>query len=147
MTLRITVAAKLLVLALAVYAYTGCRDEHPGIVPVSGTVTIDGKPLTMGEVRILAANQRPAIGRVKPDGSFTLSCFKLNDGAPTGKHLATVTAVESIDERSRRWHAPKRYANEIDSNLRVTIDGPTDNLKIELTWAGSNQSGPYVEKF
>jgi hypothetical protein len=110
-------------------------------------VTIDGKPLTMGEVRILATNHRPAIGRIKADGSFTLSCFELDDGAPTGKHLATVTAVESIDEHSRRWHAPKRYANKIDSDLRVGIDGPTDNLTIELTWAGSKQSGPFVEKF
>ncbi len=145
--LRITLASQALVLMAALGACVGCQKKHPGLVPVSGTVTLDGKLLTMGEVRILATNHRPAIGRIKSDGSFTLSCFDLNDGAPTGNHLATVTAVELIDERSRRWHAPKRYANEIDSNLRVTIDGPTNNLRIELTWEGSNQSGPYVEKF
>src|SRR5262249_26809760 len=128
MTLGISSGAQAFVLLLALSACSGCGAKHPGLVPVSGTVTIDGKPLDMGEVRILTTNQRPAIGRINPDGSFRLSCFELHDGAPTGKHLASVTAVESIDEHSRRWHAPMRYANKIDSNLWVTIDGPTDDL-------------------
>jgi hypothetical protein len=147
MMLRITPVPKALVLVAVFGACLGCRAKHPGLVPVSGTVTIDGQPLTMGEVRILATNHRPAIGRIKSDGSFTLSCFDLNDGAPTGKHRATVTAVEAIDEHSRRWHAPMKYASKLDSDLWVTIDGPTDALKIELTWAGSKQSGPFVEKY
>ncbi len=147
MMLRNTLAPKVLVLVAAFGACLGCQGKHPGLVPVTGTVTIDGKPLTMGEVRILAANHRPAIGRINPDGSFTLSSFELNDGAPAGKHLATVTAVESIDEHSRRWHAPKKYANKLDSDLWVTIDKPTDDLRIELMWVGSKQSGPFVEKY
>ncbi|MCO6043278.1 hypothetical protein NG895_05110 [Aeoliella sp. ICT_H6.2] len=132
---------------MALSVCLGCGDKHEGIVPVSGTVTIDGQPLTIGQVRILAKDHRAAMGRIQPDGSFTMSCFELSDGAPIGTHLATVSAVESINERSNRWHAPKKYANKVSSDLWVTIDGPTDDLKIELTWADSKQSGPFVDKF
>lgn len=125
----------------------GCGPKHPGLVTVSGVVTIDGEPVTLGQVKLSPNGKRAAVGRIGTDGSFSLSSFELNDGAPVGKHLATVTAVESVNERSNRWHAPKRYGSEADADLWVTIEGPTDDLKIELTWEGSKHDGPYVDKF
>ncbi len=132
-----------LLLAVAV----GCGEKHPGIVPVSGRVTIDGKPLTVGQVRVSPAGHRPSLGAIDKTGRFTLSCFEIGDGVPTGTHLATISAIEPIDERSNRWHAPKEYANSVSSGVWVDITGPTDDLQIELTWAGSKQSGPFVDKF
>lgn len=125
---------------------TGC-NKHPGIVPVSGTVTIDGQPVPAGQVSVSAEGQRAAVGKIGPDGRFTLSSFELNDGAPTGTHPVTVSAVEGVTEQSNRWHAPKKYANSVTSGLQVTIDGPTDNLEIKLTWEGSGHDGPFVDKF
>ena len=127
-------------------ASTGC-NKHPGIVPVSGIVTIDGQPVPVGQVAVSPAGQRAAVGKISPDGRFTLSCFELNDGAPTGTHPVTVSAVEQVNEQSNRWHAPKKYANKVSSGLQVTIDGPTDNLEIKLTWEGSDHDGPFVDKF
>jgi len=128
-------------------AATGCGSKHPRLVPVSGKVTIDGQPLTIGQVKLSPGDHRAAVGRIGEDGSFTMSCFELNDGAPTGTHLVTVTAVEQLTERSNRWHAPMRYANQSQADLWATIDGPTDDLKIELTWKVSKHDGPYVDKF
>ncbi|WP_442482210.1 hypothetical protein [Aeoliella sp. SH292] len=133
--------------ALMLIGFTGCGGSHPGIVPVKGKVTIDGKPVTTGQVYVYAEGQRPATGKIQQDGTFQLSSFAFNDGAPTGTHLATVSAVEGVDDRTNRWHAPKKYASETSSELWVTIDGPTDDLNIELTWNGSGQSAPYVDKF
>ena len=110
-------------------------------------VTIDGQPLTVGQVSVSPQGTRSAIGRLDAEGRFTLSSYEIGDGAPIGTHAATVTAVEGIDERSNRWHAPKKYANKVSAGLWVTIDGPTDDLKIELTWEGSGHDGPYVDKF
>ena len=124
----------------------GC-GKHPGIVPVSGVVTIDGQPVPAGQVTVSAKGHRAAIGKIGSDGSFTLSCFEVGDGAPIGTHIATVTAVKQRTENSNRWYAPKKYANQSSSGLWVTIDGPTDNLKIELTWAGSGRNAPFVDKF
>ncbi|WP_145247767.1 hypothetical protein [Aeoliella mucimassa] len=138
---------KVAVCVAVLFVCVGCQDKHPEIVPVSGKVTIDGQPLTVGQVKILANDRRTAQATIQSDGTFKMSCYELNDGAPVGTHLAIVSAVESIDERSNRWHAPKRYANKISSELWVTIDGPTDDLEIKLTWDGDKNSGPFVDKF
>lgn len=131
----------------ALSALMGCGNKHPGLVPVSGTVTIDGKPVPIGQVKLSPEGHRAAVGRIEKDGRFKLTCFELYDGAPTGTHRATVTAVEQVNEQSNRWHAPMKYANEAMTDLSVTIKGPTDDLKIELTWEGSEHDGPFIDRF
>ncbi|WP_425395562.1 hypothetical protein [Aeoliella sp.] len=131
-------------LSLAVLA--GCGDNR-GLVPVSGTVTIDGKPLTVGQVMVSPEGHRQSIGPLDDQGRFTLTCYEKGDGAPVGTFPVAVMAVEQISERELRWHAPRKYANELKSGITATIDGPTDDLKIELSWDGSRQKGPFVEKF
>jgi hypothetical protein len=131
---------------LGLLTVAGCNSSREGIVPVSGQVTIDGQPLTRGQITVMPEGHRASIGKIASDGRFTLSCFEAGDGAPVGQHIATITAVESVNDRSNRWHAPKEYANKA-TGVWVIIDGPTEDLKIELTWAGSKQKGPFVEKF
>lgn len=126
---------------------TGCGARHEGIVPVSGIVTIDGQPLTHGQIIVHPEGHRACQSHIGSDGRFRLTCFKLYDGAPVGTHVATILSVESLSETSRKWHAPKSYASEASSGLWVTIDGPTDDLKIELSWKDSKEKAPYVENF
>lgn len=138
--------APALVALICLVALAGCNRGHPGIVPVSGQVTIDGKPVTCGQIMVYPEGHRAAIGKLEADGRFTLSCFEIGDGAPMGQHIATVTAVEPLGEHANRWHAPKTYANKA-TGVWVAIDGPTQDLKVELTWAGEKQQGPFVDKF
>ncbi len=132
------------VLALGI---TGCGEEHPGIVPVSGVVMIDGQPLKAGQVQITPQGHRASVGKIEKDGKFRLSCYELYDGVLVGTHAATVTAVQQVDERSNRWFAPKKYATRATAELWVTIDGPTDDLQLELTWEGSKHTEPFVDRF
>jgi hypothetical protein len=127
-------------------AMSGCQKAHPDIVPVSGRITIDGKPLAHGQIIVLPEGRRAAAATIESDGHFTLSCFEPGDGAPLGQHIATITAVESMGEHANRWHAPKKYANRA-TGVWVNIEGPTDDLKVDLTWAGSKEKAPFVEKF
>ncbi|MEQ8211383.1 MAG: carboxypeptidase-like regulatory domain-containing protein [Lacipirellulaceae bacterium] len=136
----------LLLFILAGLSSSGC-NEHPELVPVSGTVTIDGKPVPIGQVKISTPGHRAAVGSIDKNGKFALTSYKLNDGAPIGTHRVTVTAVEQLTETSNRWHAPIEYANQVATDLEVTIDGPTDSLNIELTWEGSDHDGPYIDRF
>jgi hypothetical protein len=126
-----------------VLATVGCSDGRPERVPVSGTVLIDGKPLTKGSIMVIPSGQRPAGGSIGPDGRFMLSCYEINDGVVPGTHAVTVQATEHISERETRWLTPKKYGDAKASGLTVTIDGPTDDLKIELTWDGKQ---PFVER-
>lgn len=133
-------AALLSLLGAAVL--TGCSDGRPARAPVSGQVLIDGQPLTCGYLRLIPTDTRPAGGRIGPDGRFQLGCFEKQDGSPLGTHKVTVIAQEVLDSHRMRWHAPKKYIDAETSGLTATIDGPTDSLTIELTWAGGK---PFVE--
>jgi hypothetical protein len=123
--------------AAALLALAGCGDGGPKIVPVSGTVTVDGRPLSYGHVQVMPAGWRPASGRLDGSGRFTLTTTAPNDGCAVGTHPVVVLAGESINEDTMKWHAPSKYADASTSNLTVTITGPTDDLKIELKSDGS----------
>lgn len=138
-------APTLAVTVVGLMALTGCGDDK-GLVPVSGTVTIDGKPLTTGQVMVSPEGHRPSVGPLDEQGRFQLTCYEKGDGAIPGTYAASVMAVEQIGERELRWYAPKKYASNVSSGLTVTIDGPTDDLNIALTWDGSRHTGPFVER-
>jgi hypothetical protein len=122
----------------------GCGDGKPTRVPVAGTVLIDGAPVTHGSIMFIPTAGRPAGGGIDAEGRFTLTCYELNDGATPGVHRVKVTAIEPIGERSNRWHAPKKYADEKTSGIEVEITEPVDDLKIELTWEGGK---PFVDRW
>lgn len=120
----------------------GCGGG-PKVVPVSGVVLIDGQPLTKGSVQVMPAGHRAAAGTLGPDGRFTLTTHAEGDGCVTGMHPVRVVGHENVGATDLRWLAPKKYATPEESNLTVRIDGPTKDLKIELTWAGGK---PFIEK-
>lgn len=130
------------VVALVLLA-TGCNNG-PEIVPVSGQVFIDGKPLTHGFIQVAPKGFRAASGKIGADGRFTLTTEQKGDGCLVGTHPVAIIATESINPSSQRWHAPKKYQDFKTSNLTVSITGPTDSLKIELTWDGGK---PFVQHF
>lgn len=132
-----TSPAWLLAILVSCVLTSGCSDDgRPKVVPISGQVLIDGKPLTHGFIRIVPADARPASGEIGTDGRFTLKTFEDDDGAVTGVHLVAIMAVEYLSESDIRWHAPEEYSQHETSGLTVDIEGPTDSLIIELSWDG-----------
>jgi hypothetical protein len=121
----------------------GCSDGKPTRVPVSGTVLLDGKPLTMGSVQFVPAGARPSGGGINKEGRFVLSCYEQGDGAVVGPHRVRVTAAHNLSETSLRWDAPKMYSDIATSGLKVDVDGPTDSIVINLSWNGGK---PFVER-
>jgi hypothetical protein len=126
---RLTAGAAL---AAVLVALTGCGSGGPKIVPVSGIVLIDGHPLTYGHIQVLPDGWRPASGRIGADGRFTLTTTASNVGCAVGTHPVAILAGESLTPETMKWHAPQKYADITTSDLKVTITGPTDDLKIEL---------------
>lgn len=124
----------------------GCGDGRPARVPISGTVLVDGKPLTTRAVMFVHRDSRPSSGMIGSNGRFQLPCFEIGDGAVPGKHRVQVTASQAIDERSNHWFAPKKYADTNTSGLEVEITKPRNDVTIELTWEGSGQKGPFVDR-
>jgi hypothetical protein len=138
--LSLLLAAGMLTLA------SGCGSNGPRPVAVSGVVMIDGKPLSAGFIRVVPDGGRPSDSRIGPDGRFTLGCLAKDDGCLIGTHKVEVSGFEDLSPTRRRWLVPKKYASAGTSGLRITIDKPTDALRIDLTWVGSPERGPFVEE-
>jgi len=121
----------LIFLALCSTAIHGC-DSGPKLVQVSGIVLIDGKPLPLGFVQVAPADYRAASAKINPDGTFTLTTNEPNDGCVKGTHPVAIIALEPLGPSAQKWHAP------------ITVDKPTKDLKIEITWSGGK---PFLDKF
>jgi hypothetical protein len=85
-------------MATAVVLLIGCGDGRLPRRPVSGSVTVDGKPAggalvvlhpVAGSVADEAAKLRPT-GTCDRDGTFVLGTWELADGVPAGRWKATV---------------------------------------------------------
>jgi hypothetical protein len=130
----------LLLFCLIVLA--GC-DNRPTRVPVSGIVTVDGQPLSRGNIKFVPKDGRPSAGSIGPDGRFTLTCYDGNDGALLGTHRVQVAANRIISDSQIEWFAPPKYADFRTSGIEVPITEPVEDLKIELSSEGRKL--PYIE--
>lgn len=125
--------------AALLLAMAGC-DRGPDLIPVSGQVLIDGKPLTYGAIRLVPSVGRPAYSQLDSEGRFKLVTDEV-EGVVAGTHAVEIGAVEPISEYKNKHHAPEKYGTAATSGLTVTINEPTDDLKIELTWDGQRPPG------
>jgi hypothetical protein len=114
------------------------------MVPVAGTVTIDGKSLKRGLVTVNVKDSRPAYGKIGADGKFQLMTKVEGDGCIVGDHAVTVLSREPLGPDTMRHLIPEKYADETTSGLKMKIDGPIENYEIKLTWEGSGKKEPYV---
>jgi hypothetical protein len=123
-------------LVLALIAGCGGDVEGPPTVPVSGTLTVDGKPVSQGTVHFHPANGRPATGMVK-DGKFTLTTYTEGDGAIPGKNQVSVEVVEEVptkdgDTTVKSLILP-RYMNPATSKIQLDLRASGyKNLQIDI---------------
>jgi hypothetical protein len=99
------------------------------LVPVSGAVTLDGKPLPVGDVTFQPAaglgdaNQEVPVGKIR-DGKYELST-RGKKGAPLGKYKVVVVSNNFSGDNSPR---PRGGTNEPPKsfiNLKYTSAATT----------------------
>lgn len=129
-------------IATCIAICSGCSDGRPTRVKVSGTVLIDGQPLTKGIVQLVPNGTRPAAGKIDAQGRFTLTSYDGGDGVVLGTHRVLIAAKEAVSESQVKWLAPPKYADLKNSGLTIEITEPTEDLTIELTWNGGK---PFVQ--
>jgi hypothetical protein len=118
------------------------------VVPVSGTLTYQGKPLENYQVSFIPTDgRRAAVGITDVAGRFTLGTNDIGDGAPPGKHKVSVTfAPPSPDDSATsspvddpellpkpKVAIPKKYGNPETSGLQQEVpSGGLTDLKLDL---------------
>ena len=86
-------AALVVLLVACSLCHMGC-GRRPALAPVSGRVTLDGKPLEFGSVMIQPKAGPAARGTIQADGSFTVGTFQPGDGAIVGPATVRVACYE-----------------------------------------------------
>ncbi len=130
-------------LALIAGLLVGCGNNPLGLQPVTGTVTVDGKPAA--GVRLVfcpvnaseeAMKQRP-MGTTDEQGKYSLTTFVLGDGAPPGDYKISATWLSApkqavIDERGSVGtdRFMNKYAIPDQSGLTAKIDEDTTELPV-----------------
>lgn len=124
-----------LIVAVGFALLVGCGPSGPAMVPVSGTVTLDGTPVEGASVMLApTATGRPAQGTTDAAGKFQLTTDKPGDGAVEGEYEVTVTGVRTTgaavnpdgtsgdpSQYREEWFLPKKYARRDTSGLRQTV--------------------------
>lgn len=105
------------------------RNSPVDVFPVTGRVTFRnripvGAFVVLHPLRSALPNQARPSGFVNADGSYTLSTYTRNDGAPAGEYAVTVEwrrHVGNGDSPITSNRLPARYQKPETSGLRVTI--------------------------
>lgn len=125
---------QVLTLSATLLFVVGCGGNAHELetAPVSGTVTLDGKPLPNGFVYIVPAKGRMAKGVINQDGSFVVGTYEADDGAQVGTHNVTVVAIplgEGEKPAPGTVPIPPKYSTAKSSGLTIDVKAGEDNFK------------------
>jgi hypothetical protein len=135
-------AAKLLIGACIALASSSCaRNERVPVFPVQGKVLLHGKPLAHAFV-VFHPVERSGPGDLRPraqaenDGTFFLSTYDSEDGAPLGEYRVTVEKFKpptDADNGPPVNLLPARFARPDTSRLTARVhEGSNDLPPFEL---------------
>lgn len=137
-----------LALSLGLSWVVGCGKSGPQIVPVSGTVTLDGNPIDKAGVMFIPDTGRPATGVTDPQGHFTLTTAPDGNGAEVGKYQVTVSlkkisgvaadangleAGPATGPIKEEYIVPQKYSDPKTSGITVEVKSGMEQVKLELT--------------
>lgn len=127
--------------ACLVTMLTGCGSD---LSSVTGTLTLDGRPLAGGEtvgVTVLLFPETgvgvPAAGRADESGEYEISTGS-QQGIKPGAYLVAISGVEVIPPKTeqempgRRQLTPLRYADPKQSGFRVDVKPGSNECDFDL---------------
>ena len=150
---RRAMAATLWCLAAALAGpLAGCGPRGPALAEVSGTVTLDGRPLERGTITFEATGLRAATARIVDGRIVEATTHRANDGVPVGRQrIAVFSRAEPVALKPGTAPAkaspgsaafppsmtgpsllPARYNDPATSGLTATISPGQNTLSLEL---------------
>ena len=131
-------ARRLMLAMLIALLVTGCGDSGPG-AQATGTVTLDGQPLTSGVINFLPTDgQGASAGAEIKDGSFTLEL-------PPGEKMVAIVSEKVVGQKLRSPNDPKSEKFNVTkqiipdrfnsrTELKATIqEGDNQNVAFTIT--------------
>jgi hypothetical protein len=111
----------------------GCSCR-PATAPVSGQITLEGRPIGPGTISFLPDKSKgteglAATGKFGPDGKYALTTYEEGDGAVVGHHRVQIESrpegADAGDEAaaSQPGTIPLRYAADSGLTAEVPPEG------------------------
>jgi len=132
----VRVMAALLTLTLAV----GCNSEKlPRLGRVSGTVTLDGQPVTDASITFEGAKEGepPSLGKTDATGKYELYYSRGHKGATIGEHAVQINTYQAASDENptpKKETIPAKY--NAKSELKQTVKGGTNKIDFDLKGGG-----------
>jgi hypothetical protein len=133
-SIRVSRARLLIALILTSALAAGCGDSR-GRVPVTGTVTFDGKPLESGNIRFGGDQGAAGAGSIV-NGKFSLSETASQDGVLPGKYEVLIASW--IEERGS-VRKDGSFSPGITRIPLIYLDPAKSGLTAEVKAGESNQ--------
>ena len=135
-----------LVSAFVIATMVGCGggpDDYPDMGTVSGTVTMDGSPVTGASITFTPVDKsnRPSFGYTDEDGYYELKYSSSRDGAKVGEHTVSISThippapdEEGILQPAQPETIPNKYNSQ--SELKKTVESGSQTFDFELSSDG-----------
>lgn len=111
----------------------GCGDMK--VAPVSGTVTLDGVPLSRASITFEPkAGGRPSVGVTNEQGKYVLEYSMDQVGAEVGTCAVRVTTAARADDAGNpavKERVPAKYFS--DAKIEVQVEKKSNTIDIALS--------------
>jgi hypothetical protein len=137
-----------ILLASFAVGLVGCSETtSTSLIPVTGNVTMDGKPLAGASITFTGIGSTPGLGGVgvtDDAGNFEVSHFRAGKGLDAGDYKVMISKLVmsdgapipagtlSIAELSTRQLVPRRYNDVNNTILKVTVKDGGDPVSLAL---------------
>jgi hypothetical protein len=127
----------LIPLCFLLAAFAGCGSQLGATV--SGKVTLDGAPLTSGDVMFTPTGKGPAAGgSIDSSGSYQLATGT-DSGLPPGEYKVTVVATKPAPPAAANQPppapipiTPPKYGRPETTDLKVTVAAGSNTIDLTL---------------
>jgi hypothetical protein len=130
----------LLVISLALI---GCGGGGPKMIPVTGVVTFEGKPIGKINVMFVPADTKGIIaqGTTEENGKFTLQSLEPGDGAMSGEYKIAFKYVSDVipdmpgftgGVKPEPSPIPLKYVDAEKSGFTATVSSDKTDFKFDL---------------
>ena len=113
---------------------TGCGGASRGYV--SGTVTLDGQPLSDATVEFQPDSGTPSYGETNGSGRYTLALSADEEGAVLGMHTIRVSTFRvTAKEDGSRQTIPEQVPDRFNANstMKREVTAGRQTIDIEMT--------------
>jgi hypothetical protein len=121
---------RLLLMLLLITGSVGCaRSNYSEVAPVTGRITLDGKPIEYADVTFQPSGKSPGVGRTGKDGRYMLLYKRGVFGAPVGPNRVSIAIDTQLTHGPQT--VPAKY--NTDSELRCDVQPGPNEFNFDLT--------------